>query len=71
MIEYDSEDIADAETAVGEIKAAVVRLRMGTNEQKAEKREDLIENINYQANRIATLLRNGVIADEAEIEARR
>jgi len=66
-IEYDSEDLKNVDDALGEIKAAIVRLRMGTDQQKTEKREELLTWINYQANSIQNLLLNGVILDDVEI----
>jgi hypothetical protein len=66
-IEYDSEDVEQAEDALVEIKAAIVRLRMGTEEQKAERREELLTWINYQANAAQNLLLNGVFLDEVEL----
>lgn len=71
-IEISEADFRQIEDAAGEIKAAVVRLRMGTEEQKVENRGDLLDRINYQANRITTLLENGELMIEAEeVEARR
>jgi len=75
-IEISESDFRGIEDALGEIKAAVVRLRMGTEQQKAEKREELLIQINYQANRIATLLENSDLMIDAEevereVEARR
>lgn len=80
-IEVSERDFAAIEDAAGEIKAAVVRMKMGTEQQKAEKREELLEKINFQAGRILTHLENGDLLPkvqsgisaptEAEIEARR
>ena len=71
-IEISETDFQQIEDAAGEIKAAVVRLRMGTDQQKAENRGDLLDRINYQANRITTLLENGSLTiDAEEVEARR
>ena len=67
-IEISESDFRGIEDALGEIKAAVVRLRMGTEQQKAEKREELLTQINYQANAIENTLLNGMIADEEEVE---
>jgi hypothetical protein len=70
-IEISEHDFRQIEDAVGEIKAAVVRLRMGTDEQKAYNRDFLLNGINFQANRIGTLLENGYLSKTAEVEARR
>jgi len=67
-IEISESDFRGIEDALGEIKAAVVRMRMGTEQQKAENREELLAGINYQANAIENTLLNGMIADEEEVE---
>ena len=75
-IEISESDFRQIEDAIGEIKAAVVRMRMGTDEQKAYNKDWLLNSINFQANRIATLLENsdlmiGAEEVEREVEARR
>ena len=72
VVEISEQDFKGIEENVGEIKALVVRLRMGTDEQKVENREDLLASINYQANSIINLLNNGLIlTDEEQVELSR
>lgn len=70
VIEISESDFQQIEDAIVEIKANVCRLRIYRDD-----RDGLLEKINYQANRIATLLENGVPVDindiEQEVEARR
>ena len=71
-VEISESDFRQIEDAIGEIKADVVRSRMGTEEQKVENREALLDDISYQANRIATLLENSdLMIGAEEVEARR
>lgn len=71
VIEISENDFKAIEESVREIKALVVRYRMGTDQQKTENKENLLSSINYQANRILNQLNNGLIVNEEEVELSR
>jgi len=66
VVELSEKDYRAIEDHLGEIKALVVRLRMGTDQQKAENKEDLLSSVTYQANSIINLLHNGLILTNEE-----
>ena len=63
VIEISEEDFKGIEDAAGEIKALVVRARMGTDQE----RKDCLQQINFKANSIINLLNNGLIDNEVEL----
>lgn len=68
VVEISEEDFKAIEEAIGNIKASVVEIRMGSERDRGNH----LQNINYQANSIINLLHNGILEEkEREVEARR
>ena len=63
VIEISKQNFKAIEDSAGEIKALIVRARMGTDRE----RMNCLQQINFQANSIINRLNNGLIMDEVEL----